>query len=450
MKSNFLIFFFCLDITFCYYSLKLKEVYLSLLSNDSDIVYNLSEKNESFREHIEEMEEYIDLPLNASELNIINDSFIKTKNINSSSYAIDFFLGSNRQNVRLLLSTFDEFTTVSSINCKSCNVYNKYNYSLSNTSMQINNLDNGNPLYYYQFFQDSCSISAESMQNGVKEKKSITMQKLILKVIESDNSGFLNSDSIDGILSLSYSNGQTLPSNNFVQELFNEGLISSPSFSIIITSSKINRLYLGDIMKNEYIKNYVDSSMNKGECKIIANLWNCRVNKIEYTDFKYVSPPTKRAYSTVSFDLKRDKLIIPYFYYYYLVVGWRYEKNKREFNKLCANFSGSIYCNCFDKNSFGILTLHFENNSKLDVDLRDYVHYNSSAFYFRCRVDVVLSKNDEFIVGLRGLNNTILSFDLDDKKIEFFHKKKDQINYFWPIFIFIIFVVLFIFLDSIK
>ena len=35
----------------------------------------------------------------------------------------------------------------------------------------------------------------------------------------------------------------------------------------------------------------------------------------------------------------------------------------------------------------------------------------------------VLSDKDEFIIGLRGLNNTILSFDLDDKKIEFFHKK---------------------------
>ena len=62
-----------------------------------------------------------------------------------------------------------------------------------------------------------------------------------------------------------------IPNNNFILELYNEGKISSPSFSIIITSSNVNRLYLGNIMKNEYVKNYVNSSMNKGACSIIDN-----------------------------------------------------------------------------------------------------------------------------------------------------------------------------------
>jgi hypothetical protein len=43
---------------------------------------------------------------------------------------------------------------------------------------------------------------------------------------------------------------------NFIRELYNEKYISSPSFSIIISSSNYNRLYLGDTMQNEYIKNY--------------------------------------------------------------------------------------------------------------------------------------------------------------------------------------------------
>ena len=51
-------------------------------------------------------------------------------------------------------------------------------------------------------------------------------------------------------------------------------------------------------------------------------------------------------------------------------------------------------------------------------DLSDYVNFDDSAYFFKCRVDIILSDKDEFIIGLRGLNNTILSFDLDDKKIE--------------------------------
>ena len=82
----------------------------------------------------------------------------------------------------------------------------------------------------------------------------------------------MNSDLIDGILSLSYSNISQIPNTNFMMELYKEGKISSPSFSIIITSSNINRLYLGDIMKNDYIKNYVDDSMTKGQCEIIDNI----------------------------------------------------------------------------------------------------------------------------------------------------------------------------------
>jgi hypothetical protein len=129
------------------------------------------------------------------------------------------------------------------------------------------------------------------------------MDNFLFKVLESDSSGFLNSDLIDGILSLSYNNNSQIPNNNFIMELYNEGLISSPSFSIIITSSNVNRLYLGDIMKNEYVKNYVNSSMNKGECKIIDNDWKCQIDYLEYVDFiRPSSSHTKWANSIVKFD----------------------------------------------------------------------------------------------------------------------------------------------------
>ena len=116
------------------------------------------------------------------------------------------------------------------------------------------------------------------------KKKNINISKLYLKVIELDHSGFLNSNLVDGILSLNYNKKSEIPNKNFIRELIKEKIISSPSFSIIITSSNINRLYLGDIMNNNYIRNYLNSSMNKGECKIIDYNWQCRLTKIEYND----------------------------------------------------------------------------------------------------------------------------------------------------------------------
>ena len=94
------------------------------------------------------------------------------------------------------------------------------------------------------------------------------------------------------------------------------------------------------------------------------------------------------------------------------------------------------------KDDFGIVTFHFGNDSKLDIDLRDYVTYDSSAFYFKCRADIILSEKNEFVVGLRGLNNTILSFNMKEKKIKFFHLKKSK-DFFWTAFIFVIVIIFF-------
>ena len=205
-------------------------------------------------------------------------------------------------------------------------------------------------------------------------------------------------------------------------------------------------------MKNDFVRNYIDSSMNKGECDIFDNKWQCKIDSIGYTDFIYhTSSGTKWAHSTVKFNLKENILTIPDIYYDLLVLGYRYETKdsnngltiERTYNKWCTTYDGEIYCSCRGLDSFGVITFHFKNNSKLDVDLRDYIYYNKSAFLFKCKVDINLTYKDEFIIGLRGLNNTILSFDLDDKKIEFFHKKKAKSvsKYYWILMLIFWFLV---------
>jgi len=109
---------------------------------------------------------------------------------------------------------------------------------------------------------------------------------------------------------------------------------------------------------------------------------------------------------------------------------------------MCYTQGEIIYCSCYDKDDFGIITFHFKNDSKLDIDIRDYVHYDNSALLFKCKVDIILSEKYEFIVGLKGLNNTILSFNLKEEKIKFFHKKKYNPLYITSFFMLgIIFII---------
>ncbi len=440
MEKKYLTIIFLFKISFCYYSLELNKTNIPLLTNNN--YNNNTEHNETLQEYLDDMIEDIDHPLNYSELSLINESYIQTQNINLEQYTAAFYLGNKKQYFRLLLSTIDDYITISSTNCKLCNVSNKYNSILSKPYIQLNDLNNKsnfNQSYKYQFFQDSCSVLTQSIKNEIIQKESINISECIFKVIESDNSGFLNSDLIDGILGLNYNNDLELPNKNFIKELYNKKYISSPSFSIIVTSSNINRFYLGDIMENEYIKNNLKSSINKGDCKIIENTWKCEIKYLEYnalrsTDWELQK---KRCYSTLSFDLKDNKLTIPQRYYNLLVISYKHVREKvekthvrsRHYNKLCRKYNGTIYCRCSSKIDFGIVTFHFENKSQLDIDLRDYVYYNKSLYYYKCRVNVVLSKYDEFIVGLRGLNNTLLSFNMEEQKIKFFHKSKKNFKF---------------------
>ena len=82
-----------------------------------------------------------------------------------------------------------------------------------------------------------------------------------------------------------------------------------------------------------------------------------------------------------------------------------------------------MYCSCLIKIILELLIFHFDKDSTLDINLQDYVYFDNTAYFFKCKVDINLSKNNEFIIGLKGLKNTILSFNMQEGKIKFFQKK---------------------------
>ena len=455
--------FFNLNIVSGYYSVKLNKIYLPVLPNNNS---NIEDVNSTFSEHIQNSYDYNDLPMNYSELDIINDSFTETDNLKFESYVTSLYIGSNKQLFKLMLSTFDSYTTISSINCSNCKVLNKYNALLSNTSIQqIGDITPIDDYFKREIIQDQCLISSYFIQDKNKLNKFLKISKLNFQIIEDDLSGFLNSNLTDGILALNYIDNTTkIPNNNFIMQLYKEGYISSPAFSIIITSLNINRLYFGDIMKNNYVQNYLlfNEDMNKGECSIIENEnnWICKTKYVEYNALRYENweRQKKVSNSIVKFDIKENKLVIPDKYYLLIVIGTKTKtrtSNKRTykttvFTKQCMIYSeGYIVCDCKDLDDFGIVTLHFDEMNKLDIDLRDYAHYNQNANY-KCRIDISLSFNDEFIIGLKGLNNTILSFDMEDKKISFFHKKKENGFTDYSFIIIIIVLIISIILSMFK
>ena len=164
-----------------------------------------------------------------------------------------------------------------------------------------------------------------------------------------------------------------------------------------------------------------------------------RITSLEiYTSESYsIKKDNFLTFSIVNFNIKENKLTIPREYYDILIRNYKLEKRKnsslkyKDFYKMCNIVGEAIYCNCTSRKEFGKITFVFGNQSRLDITLRNYVHYDRLALFYKCRADIVLSDNDEFVLGLRGLNNAILSFNVEEKKIKFFRQKaKTSVRWF--------------------
>ena len=144
-------------------------------------------------------------------------------------------------------------------------------------------------------------------------------------------------------------------------------------------------------MKNNYIQNYLKSSMNKGECKIIDHNWQCKLTYVEYKPLNYFEGGIKkfRDNSILTFNFKENKLTIPKKYYNSIVRSFYYYKGRIRYNKDCLMFGDVLYCTCNNKDKFGIVTFYFEKNTMLDIDLRDYIYYDNGLF---------INKNNDYIM----------------------------------------------------
>jgi hypothetical protein len=77
---------------------------------------------------------------------------------------------------------------VASKNCEACFFFNKYNLILSNNNTNISDVIyalNGN--YNEKVILDSCLIPLKSKENGTNKNGNITMNNLVMKVLESNS-----------------------------------------------------------------------------------------------------------------------------------------------------------------------------------------------------------------------------------------------------------------------
>lgn len=199
----------------------------------------------------------------------------------------------------------------------------------------------------------------------------------------------------DGSLSLSFSNN-----NNIVNQLYDQQLIGLPRYSMYI-SQNYSMLLLGDYTKEPEL-----AYINK-----MTSYCNSVDNKCSITGFEYNN---KRldidSYSI--FDTERTSLSIP-------ITDYRVFK-KYIFNNVECKIkdNGKVACITPDDYKFPIFKIFISDHEFL-IDLNSLANKVDDDFNTEFDMIVDMNNFDTWRLGTKVLNNTLLSYDMNNKKIGF-------------------------------
>jgi len=112
-------------------------------------------------------------------------------------------------------------------------------------------------------------------------------------------------------------------------------------------------------------------------------------------------------------------------------------KNVKEDNEL-------LLCQCKDKGSFGNIILYFNEENEYIINLDDIIKkieknlwektkaFFSEVFFsevdYDCLFKIAKNKEDDWIIGIASLKKTLISFNMDERKISFVQNIKEIIN----------------------
>ena len=435
MKLNIIIYLFTLIFYFIscnYNSITIKRNLLEINLNESSLSQNdslsLSDNTSTSIPTTEKADQ-------SNEINESNHPIFTTlqlSNYRDVQYWGDIYIGTPYAKFSVIYDTGSNLFWIPSINCtiKCRNDTNKYNPQLSSSSKNMHikkNISYAKGFVKGRLFKDKVALNKKSFFSFLYNKELSVDDFKILAVYKEK---YLYKTIFDGIVGLGI-NDEGDMDNSLIKTLYNQNKITSPSFSFYLISishqnstNDISRLYIGDILENDYINKlfqnkikycYLPSSNN--------DYWSCESQKIKFelkeeiNNSNYINKTLIRnTNSKVIFDTGTSYTIIPKNDSKYIM-----EYFNKTLGKICfVTKLQQIICQCNSPKDFGNINIYFDEENYYDINLEKLIEYNETN-RIQCRFKMLVEKNDfgMWIIGDSSLRGGLITYNMGERKISF-------------------------------
>ena len=356
---------------------------------------------------------------NETNLNTTDDNpkftVVNLSNRNDVQYIGQIYVGTLYKTMSVIFDTGSNVLWLPSINCKTCRHESlKYNPRDSKSSKNLNKEQNISfAIGFVRGYLYEDTVSLNSNKNIFKYNKELSVDSFrILTIIEEAN---LTGTISDGVMGLGINN-EGNSKNSFIQSLYEQNKITSPTFSFYLLSiNNISRLYIGDILYNEYI--YALFKNNIQNCYVPGSqyYWSCNVgNGVSTYDKNKQNKKTFYSNSSFIFDSGSSYTFIPENELKIII------KNLNMSEKCIFNKELQLVCKCKNEKEFGFIEIEFDENNKYVLNLEKMINYKVGNNY-PCQFQIQVNNYEEgiWILGDSSLRGSIISFDINDRKISF-------------------------------
>ena len=354
-------------------------------------------------------------------------TILDLKNFFNIQYFASIYLGENRQKISVIFDTGSNILWVPFANCTHCRNYTKkYNPLNSSTSKNLNIQKNITYAIGYvsgHLYQDSISLNSNNNNSHIYNQELTADNFRFLVVNEEKN---LSGTIADGVMGIGINN-EGNSQNSFIQTLYKENKIKSPSFSFYLTHNKQkSRLYIGDILENDYIKELFSyTKFNKCSVPSSSNYWLCNINNgIEMYDSNNTNTYNFQSTSNVIFDSGTSYIIIPRTDFLQIIT---HLNSKSDNCKINQNYQ--LICKCNSPNEFGSFSIKFDNDNIFNISFYNVIDYNSKN-YFQCHFQIMVDVFDihTWILGDSALRSSLITFNMEKREIKYLQNINERIN----------------------
>ena len=353
---------------------------------------------------------------NSTSLKSEKFAVLRLTNRHDVQYYGDIFIGVPKKRIAVIFDTGSNILWVPSSQCDTCRLNSiRYNPLTSKTSEKLNIAKNISFAVGYvegDLYSETVSLNSHgSLLKAFNDDLYIEKFRF-LSVNKEIN---LTGTSSDGVMGLGiYNEGD--PYNSFIETLYNQKQINSPSFSFYILGvNNISRLYIGDILNNAYISKIIKN--NKQECIVDNNAlyWECYpFNGIKISNNNNEKNQIFHSNSSIIFDTGSSYTLIPE--YDFMII---FNFLKLEHNCIISQ-DNQLLCKCSNNNEFGKIEINFNENNKFVMNLNDMIEFYGSSIY-QCHFQITMEifELNTWVLGDSALRKNIISFNLYERKISF-------------------------------